>query len=204
LKFSLKHSMKWSIFISLVTFFLACMFSVGSTMLLAGLGWGIGMLVVFIIILIGIFFDIMGLASAAADELPFHAMASEKVKGAKQAIGIVRNADRFSNFCNDVIGDVCGVISGAATATVVILLLSAMGSENALIHTILSVFFAGLVSALTVGGKALGKSVAIHYANEIVLLIGKLFHFLEERCGLAVFNRRKNRSNGKRGKKHAS
>jgi CBS domain containing-hemolysin-like protein len=203
MKFSFKHSMKWSIFISIVTFILACIFSVISTTILEGVGWGIGMLVVLLLVLIGIVFDMMGIASTAAVEKPFHAMASERVRGSKQAIQIVRNADRFSSFCNDVIGDIAGVISGAATAIVILNLLTSIGnSDNAIIYTVVSVIFAGVVSALTVGGKAMGKSIAIHFAEEFILLIGKFFYFLESRLGIHIFNGKKNKSsNGKRGNK---
>lgn len=204
MKYSFKHSIKWSIFISIVTFFLACILSVASTILMEDVTYGIGMLIVFMIIVIGVFFDVLGLASASANELPFHAMASERVKGAKQAIHIVRNADRFSNFCNDVIGDICGVMSGSAATFVVIVILTSAGNNSEFAETLVSVLFAGFVSALTVGGKAMGKSFAIHYATEIVLVIGKFFFFLEKRIGLRIFNGRRNKSNGKRGNKRAS
>lgn len=160
-----------------VTFALAVILSVASTSILGKAGWGVGMVIVLMLVLIGVFFDIMGLAAAAAKETPFHAMAAEKVRGAKQAIYIVRNADRFSNFCNDVIGDMTGVISGSATAIVVTNLLWSMNAESVWMTTAVSVAFTGLVSALTVGGKALGKSFAIHYSTSIVLLIGKCFYF---------------------------
>ena len=45
---------------------------------------------------------------------------------ARQAIYIVRNADRVSNFCNDVIGDISGIISGTAVAFVVLKLLQSL------------------------------------------------------------------------------
>jgi hypothetical protein len=82
-----------------------------------------------------------------------------------------------------------------------------MNADNALLSTVVSVLFAGLVSALTVGGKAMGKSFAIHYSNEIVLSIGKFFYFLEHRLGIRIFNgkKKKNKSNnGKRGNKRAA
>jgi CBS domain containing-hemolysin-like protein len=204
MKFSIKNSIRWSIFISAVTFALACFFSVISNMILDSAGLIAGMVIVLVIIAIGIFFDVLGLASAAASEHPFHAMASERVNGAKQAIGIVRNADRFSNFCNDVIGDICGVISGGASAMVVLILLTSMNNDNAMVTTIVSVLFAGLVSAMTVGGKAIGKSFAMNYSTEIILAAGKAFYFLERRFGIKVFQLRKNKSNGKRGKHRAS
>lgn len=204
MKFSLKNSIKWSVFISGVTFALACLFSVISNTMMGGANLIAGILIVLVIVVIGIFFDILGLASASAEEHPFHAMASERVPGAKQAIGIVRNADRFSNICNDVIGDICGVLSGGAGALVVILLLTSAGSGEKWLETLVSVLFAAVVSALTVGGKAMGKSFAIHYANEIILVVGKLFYFLEHRLGIRLFAIRKNKPNGRRGKKRAS
>lgn len=204
MKFSLKHSIKWSIFISLVTFIMACIFTIASTAMLEGFSWGVGMGIVILLICNGILFDIMGLAAAAASETPFHAMASERVRGSRQAIYIVRNADRFSNFCNDVIGDVSGVISGSASALVVWNLMSSF-EDNELLRTAVSVVFTALVSALTVGGKAMGKSFAIHYATTIVLFIGKVFDFIERRFGLRLFGKKKPKSNnGKRGNKRAA
>jgi CBS domain containing-hemolysin-like protein len=178
--------MKWSIFISAATFFLACVFSVVSNVVLENADWSIGLAVVFILILIGVLFDMVGIASAAARETPLHAMAAKKVTGSKQAIRIVRNADRFSNFCNDVIGDISGVISGVASAIVVIKMVGAIEGYPWL-EIAVSVVFTGIVSAMTVGFKALGKSVAIEYATDLVLFMGKLFYFLETRFGIRIF-----------------
>jgi CBS domain containing-hemolysin-like protein len=132
-------------------------------------------------------------------------MASEKVRGSKQAIYIVRNADRFSNFCNDVIGDITSVISGAAITVVVIKLLNSFGQGEDVMRTVITVIFTAIVSALTVGGKAMGKSFAIHFSTSIVLFIGKLFYQLELRFRIRIFGpKRKSKSaNGKRGKNHA-
>ncbi|MDU5142748.1 MAG: hypothetical protein E6230_11210 [Paenibacillus dendritiformis] len=205
MKFSFKHSLKWSIFIFFVTFAMAVILSVASTSMLGKAGWGVGMVIVLMLVLIGVFFDIMGLAAAAAKETPFHAMAAERVRGAKQAIYIVRNADRFSNFCNDVIGDMTGVISGSATAIVVTNLLWSMNAESVWMTTAVSVAFTGLVSALTVGGKALGKSFAIHYSTPIVLLIGKCFHFLESKLHIRLFTKKRGKSKQrKRGNSRAA
>lgn len=206
MKFNLKDSIRWSIFISLVTFAMAFIFTVVSTTVLEGVTWGIGMVIVILLVMNGIFFDILGLSAAAANEVPFHGMASEKVKGSKQAIQIVRNADRFSNFCNDVIGDISSVISGAAGAAVVLKLIASFGEDGGWFSAIVGVVFTATVSALTVGGKAMGKSFAIHYSTRIVLTVGKFFYFLEQRLGITIFKpKRKNKTNqnGKRGNKRA-
>jgi CBS domain containing-hemolysin-like protein len=200
------NSIKWSIFIFILTFVLACIFSVTSTIILEGVGWGAGMFIVFVIMLVGIVFDMMGIASTAAREAPFNAMAAARVRGARHALMVVRSADRFSNFCNDVVGDVCGIISGAASAIVILKLLQAAAVEGqATAYTAVTVLFTALVSAMTVGGKALGKTFAITHSTQIMLLVGKLFHFLERRLGMKLLGGRKNKGNkGKRGRANAS
>ena len=125
-----------------------------------------GLLVVLFIVLIGIFFDIIGIAATAADETPFHSMAARKVYGAKHSIRIVRNADRVASFCNDVIGDISGIISGTASTLVIIQFAQSMDIlKNSPLEYGINVGFTSLIAALTVGGKAFGKSFAITYST---------------------------------------
>jgi hypothetical protein len=67
MKFSIKKSIRWSVLIALVTFIMACILTVASSSLLDGVSSGMGMLIVIFLILIGIFFDILGLAAASAN-----------------------------------------------------------------------------------------------------------------------------------------
>lgn len=184
---TLRKSINWSLGIAVITFVLAAIFSIVSTYTLSGASWAVGMLIVLMIVFVGIFFDMIGVAATAADEVPFHAMASEKVNGARQAILIVRNADRFANFCNDVIGDISGIISGTASAIVLVQVTMALGAdENGPTQFIISVIFTSIIAALTVGGKALGKTFAIHLATDIVFQVGKLFYFSEVKLKLKL------------------
>ncbi|MBM7646316.1 CBS domain containing-hemolysin-like protein [Scopulibacillus daqui] len=181
MKVDIKKSLKWTISIAVITFVLAALFSVVSNILLNGVSWATGMIIVLGIVLIGIFFDIIGVAATAAQEIPFHAMASEKVKGAKQAIAITRNADRVANFCNDVIGDISGIVSGTASAVVVIELVVQFGKgEGTALQNTVSVLLTSIVCALTVGGKAFGKSFAMKYSTNIIFQVGRAFYFIEE------------------------
>lgn len=187
MKDTFRKSINWSLGIAVITFVLAAIFSIVSTYTLSGVTWAMGMIVVLFIVFIGIIFDMLGVAATAADEVPFHAMASERVKGAKHAIQIVRNADRFANFCNDVIGDISGIISGTASAIVLIQLAQTFGiTENNSSQFIISVIFTSLVAALTVGGKAFGKTIAIQFSTNIVFKVGKLFYFAENRLKIKI------------------
>lgn len=135
----------------------------------------IAVIIVISIILIGILFDIIGIAVAAADEKPFHAMASSKVKAAKYAIRLVRNANKVATFCNDVIGDVCSVISGSTSAFIVVKLVEVFkGSDIYLTGVLISATIAGV----TVLGKGLGKSYALLKSNDIVYKVALLQYYI--------------------------
>ncbi|TCP31189.1 hypothetical protein EV207_10372 [Scopulibacillus darangshiensis] len=190
MKVDIKKTLKWSISIAVITLVLAAIFSVISNSLLGGVTWAIGMLIVLGIVLIGVVFDIIGVAATAADETPLHAKASVKAKGAKHAIFICRNADRVSNFCNDVIGDISSVVSGTASAAVVLeLVVQFSNGDNSTAQYVVSIVFTCIVSALTVGGKAFGKSFAINYATEIIYHVGRLFYFAEQQLHINILNK---------------
>ncbi|MDA3131142.1 hypothetical protein ACFPTR_10195 [Aliibacillus thermotolerans] len=176
-----KNSLKWSILIAVITFVLAAIFTIISTALLSGVGWAAGMLVVLVIIFIGVFFDIIGVAATAATSASFHAMAAKKIPGAQEAVFINRNADKVANFCADVVGDVSGVVSGTAASAVVIqLTLAANAGDGSTFQFVVNVIFTALVAALTVGGKALGKTFAIENANKIIFQVGHLYHWIKK------------------------
>lgn len=192
MKSQVQKSIKFSIGIAVITFVLAAIFSVISSSILTEVMWIIGLLIVLLIVLIGVFFDMLGIAAAAADEKPFHAMAAEKVSGSKQAILVVRNADRFASFCNDVIGDISGIVSGTASAIVVLQIANGFGySEGSTFQIIISVVLTSLVAALTVGGKAIGKFLAIHASTKIIFFVGKIIAFIEEKFKIKIFTNEK-------------
>ena len=192
----MKDALHWSLAIAVITLVLAAIFTIISTITLSGVTWAIGMIIVFIIVFIGIFFDMVGIAATAGNETPFHAMAAERVNGAKQSIHIIRNADRFASFCNDVIGDISGIISGTASAIVVIQFTLSMNQvEDSIFHYIIAVVFTSIVAALTVGGKAFGKSLAIRYSTPILFQVGKVFYILENNFNISILNNNKKKRN---------
>ena len=195
-KGQLQKSLKFSLSIAVITFVLAAIFSIASSSALSGVSSIIGLVIVFSIVLLGVLFDTLGTASTAADEVPFHAMAAEKVRGAKHAIIIVRNADRVASFCNDVIGDISGVISGTASAIVVLQIAYGFGyPEGSTFQIAISVILTSLVAALTVGGKAVGKFFAINASTKIILFAAKIIAFIEEKLKIKILSQEKKKGN---------
>ena len=131
----------------------------------------VAFVILLLIVLIGIIFDIVGVAVTSADEKPFHSMAARKVIGAQEAIRLLRKADKVSSICNDVIGDICGVVSGSASAAIVTQILANFDSS---MPQIISLGMSALVAGLTVGGKAVGKGFAIESSTKIVHMVGKI------------------------------
>lgn len=174
------------------TFFLAILFTVVSKLLMDSLdSLIISFILLSFIILLGIIFDTIGVAAAAASvEAPLHAQAAKKVTGAKQGLIIIRNADKVGSFCNDVVGDICGTLSGAIGISIVLGLAAGQG------QIIWTTIMTAAVAAFTVGGKALGKTLAINKATEIVLWSGKFLYWLETSLGIRLLSDTSN----KRGK----
>lgn len=106
----------------------------------------------------------IGVAVLSCEESTFHAKASRKITGSKECIKLIKQANKTSSVCNDVIGDICGIISGSISASLVVLLWN---------RPIVSILLTAIVSALTVGGKAIGKRIAIEHAEDIVFIVGK-------------------------------
>ena len=111
-------TIRWVVTIFFLTILISGTISLLSDEIMSHSGMAVAFLILLVIVLVGIFFDIVGVAVTSADEKPFHSMAARKVRGAQEAIRLLRNAERVSSICNDVIGDICGVISGSASATI--------------------------------------------------------------------------------------
>ncbi len=166
-----RRKTSWVILVSLWTFFLAVTFTWITRLLLHNLrSVIISFILLIFIIFIGIIFDMIGTAVTAAEEKPFHAKASKKIYGAKKSIYLVRHADQVANFCNDVIGDISGIVSGVIGAVIIINL--ALGNPE-VNEIYLSILMAGIISAVTVGGKAMGKFLAINKPTEMVFFVAR-------------------------------
>ena len=164
-------TIRWVVTIFFITILISGVISLVSDEVMANSSLLVAFLILLAIILIGIVFDIIGMAVATADEKPFHSMAARKVPGAQESIKLLRNAERVSSICNDVVGDICGVVSGSASATIATLVL--MNVEVGWPRGI-SLIMSALVAGLTVGGKAIGKTVAVNSCTEIVHMVGRV------------------------------
>ena len=169
------RTIRWVVTVFLVTLVVSGMISLISDEVMASSGLLAAFAILLGIVFLGIIFDIIGMAVATASEKPFHSMAARKVPGAQEAIHLLRNAERVSYICNDVVGDICGVVSGSASATIAALILTHV---DTVWPRAVSLGMSALVAGLTVGGKAVGKTIAVNSCTQIVHLVGRFLHAL--------------------------
>lgn len=157
----------WAVKITIITFFLAIAISFVSEMTISNTETVVAILLLLFLILLSILCDAIAVATTSCDISPLMAMASRKVPYAKQAIALVKNAEKVSNICADVIGDICGIISGACGAAIVVKI--AQGNDY-----IISIVMSSIVAALTVGGKAFMKKFAIKNSRDFVMFTARM------------------------------
>ena len=161
---------KWILTILVIAFSLSILLSFISEISIKKSTLIISIIVTLLFIFLGILFDIIGVSVTASDESVFHSMSSRKVKASKVAVKFKKNAYKVSSFCCDVVGDICGVVSGASGIAITTILVTDY-SYNILITTLI---VTGIISSLTIGGKALGKSFAINKSNIILYEFSKV------------------------------
>jgi hypothetical protein len=170
-----KINLFWIMIITITTLITAILLGYISLLLMNKVSLFGAIIIVLFIVLLGVFFDLLGIAVTAAEETPFHSMAASKVRGSKESIIIIRNAGAVANFFNDVIGDISGIISGLATGVIVVKLVSKFSLQD----TLISILLTGVIAAITVGGKAIGKEIALRHSNLIVYHLGVIYSFFK-------------------------
>lgn len=165
-----KLDYKWIIKIIILAFLITLVFSSLAELILPKFNIILGAMIIAFFIILGVVFDMIGIAVTSAEEGPFHSMASKKVKGAKTGVLMLKTAEKVSAFCNDVIGDICNIISGGAG----IVIANKVSFNYQLNIIFITLLITSLIAAFTIGGKAMGKSLAVNKSELIVLRVARV------------------------------
>ncbi|MGE4483547.1 MAG: hypothetical protein AB7C97_00385 [Oscillospiraceae bacterium] len=169
-----KTNIRWVVRITIISMFTSATFTFLSAQVLTGAGYILAFSVLLLFIAIGVLFDIIGVAVTSASEVPFHSMASHKERGAAEALALLRSAEKVASICNDVVGDISGIVSGTTAVIIVTNLSRKTDSHEVLLQLLIS----GLVAGFTIGGKAVGKALAINHSTAIVHFVGRLLRVM--------------------------
>ncbi len=174
---------RWVLTVVCLSFGLSVVMSLLTSLFVESAGLFVALMALLVLVSVGILTDAVGTAVTSAVEQPFISMAAKRIRGAKQALYLVRRAERVSSILNDVVGDIVGIISGSAGSVIAVYLVS-LGVQSAIASMLITAF----TSAFMIGGKAYGKGIAIAKSEEIVLYVGRV---------MALFGKKKTRSKNK-------
>lgn len=173
----MKKNIKWVLIVTILAFALSIVMSLFSTLALKNVPLLIAIIITFIFILIGIIFDNIGVAVTSGDITVFNSMSARKIKSGKIGVNLIKNAEKVSSICCDVIGDVCGIVSGAC-GTVIVAIITKETNYNVILVTVI---VSAIISALTIGGKALEKSLAIHESTRIIKIVASILSIFKRK-----------------------
>lgn len=171
----MKKEINWIYKVFLLSFILSILFSGVSTVMANTFNSIVLAIILILVVFTGIIFDMIGVAVLTSKEASLHARASQKISGAKEAITLLKNSTQVSSICNDVVGDICGIVSGSLGAVLTL----AIASKFNLSATITTILITAVISAITVGGKAIAKGIATKNSDSIVFAVGKVKHFFK-------------------------
>ena len=166
----MKNNYKWVLVVTTLAFCLSLVISFIVTSILKNVTLTVSILVTFLFIFLGILFDIIGVSVTSATDVAFHSMSARRVKAGKVGVKLIKNASRVSSICCDVIGDICGIITGVTGVSIVAILTNKLAINPIYISLIVT----AIISSLTIGGKAMGKHVAVYKSEEVVTVVAKL------------------------------
>ena len=157
----------WAVRMFFLTLCLSSVFSLISQSLMSSLGIVTSVITILTFIFVSICFDMVGIAVTSASRDFF--IANDK-KGTEIGLLLVDNSEKVCSFCADVVGDICGILSGAGGASVILSFSNIIQDQTIMI--IVSTLVSSLIAGVTIFGKACMKAKAIKNANKIILKVG--------------------------------
>ena len=163
---------RWPLKIGLITLVLAAVFTLLSEATASVTGLVVTINLLLVLLLVSIVTDGIGVAVTTAELSSVKCPESCGCQTHKTAQWLIKNKEKVNNICADVIGDICGIVSGAGAGAIVLAI-----TQNTSITELsfwATVLVTSILASLTVGGKAYMKSLAVKNAPEVVMLTARV------------------------------
>ena len=166
--------LSWGLTILVLSFFLSVLFSFLTEIAVNDSPVYVCIIVLVVLLILNIGCDIIANAVLSCDVDGFNAMASRKIRGARRAVTFCKHAEKIASIFSDVIGDICGIVSGSAGAVLAAIFIVDESSWEGMVASIL---VSAVIGALTVCGKAFGKPISLKYNSKIAFAFAKFTTF---------------------------
>ena len=158
-----KNNLKWAVKTLILSISLSIVFSVVSQSLFPKLSIFLSIFIIFFFIFVSVIFDMIGIAVASLDLEKLKPYFNEK--GYKTACRLSENTEKVSSFCGDVIGDICGILSGAGGVSLVL----NMNIHDPSVYFVVTCLISSLIAGITIFGKAIMKGYAVEHCDVVVM-----------------------------------
>lgn len=176
-KHKAKSNKVWLVQIFFVSLCFSIMFALISELMLANASLALSLFLIVLLVVVSVIFDLIGMAVTACSIRPLLDYKQKGIRGADISIKLVKNADKISCICTDVVGDICSILSGAGGVTISIILISYFPQFNSIL---MSILISSIIASISVLGKAIGKTYAINNSVKVVLVTGKLLSLFKK------------------------
>lgn len=167
----MKNNLKWSVKILFFSFFLSFFFSFISQSLFPTLSIPLSIFIIFFFVGVSVVFDMVavGVTSINIEKLEKY----KNEKGYATAVNLCKNTEKVSSFCGDVVGDICGILSGAGGVSLVL----NVSIRDSNVFFITTCLVSSLIAGLTIFGKAILKRYSVDNCEKVVLFTAKVLDF---------------------------
>lgn len=190
-----KSNLRWAFKTLVLSISLSIVFSVISQSLFPNLSIFLSIFVIAFFIFLSVLFDMIGVAVTSVDFIQLEKYAGKK--GYNTSIKLCQNTEKISSFCGDVVGDICGILSGAGGVSLVV----NMNISNPSVYFIVTCLISSLIAGLTIFGKAIMKGYALENCEIVVMKTGKVLEtspmVFAKNC-LNKLKRKKKKTNDKK------
>ena len=149
---------------------LSVLFALISELTLSHASLALALFIITLLVGTSVLFDLIGVAITACNIKPLLELQQKGVRGASVAVKLVKNADKVSCVCSDVIGDICSILSGAGGVAISVIIINLLPNFS---NILLSIIISSVIASLTILGKAIGKSYALNDPVSIVMAVSR-------------------------------
>ncbi len=160
----------WLVQIFFTSLCLSVLFALISELTLSHASLALALFLIALLVGTSVLFDLIGVAITACNIKPLLELQQKGVRGASVAVKLVKNADKVSCVCSDVIGDICSILSGAGGVAISVILVSLLPNFSSIL---LSIIISSVIASLTILGKAIGKTYALNDPVSIVMNVSR-------------------------------
>lgn len=133
----------------------------------------LSVLIILFFIVISVVFDMIGVAFTSLGQCDLSKY--KKEQSYEVLVHLAENTDKISSFCGDIVGDICGILSGAGGVSLVLNLNIIETNINFIVTCVISSIIAGI----TIFGKAIMKGYAVKNCELVSLKTAKILKHLQ-------------------------